>query len=99
MSDELSFEIGDDYPQFRRDVRALCETFPATYWRNLEAQPPSGSYPTDFVAALTGAGYLAALIPEEYGGWGLPVRAGARSFSSTCAKRATTAWRSSPLTR
>ena len=71
------FEIGDDYPNFRREVRALCEKFPATYWRHLEKQPPSGSYPTEFVNALSDGGYLAALIPEEYGGWGLPVRAGA----------------------
>ena len=77
MTDLPQFEIGDDYPEFRRDVRALCEKFPATYWRHLEKQPPSGSYPTEFVKALTDAGYLAALIPQEYGGWGLPVRAGA----------------------
>ncbi|MEQ9555672.1 MAG: acyl-CoA dehydrogenase family protein, partial [Rhodospirillales bacterium] len=40
-------------------------------------QPPSGSYPTEFIEALTASGYLAALIPEEYGGAGLPVRGGA----------------------
>lgn len=77
MTDLPQFEIGDDYPEFRRDVRALCENFPSAYWRHLEKQPPSGSYPTEFVKALTDAGYLAALIPQEYGGWGLPVRAGA----------------------
>lgn len=77
MNDTPDFEIGDDYPEFRRNVRALCEKFPGEYWRHLEKQPPSGSYPTEFVDALTKDGYLAALIPEEYGGWGLPVRAGA----------------------
>ncbi len=71
------FDIGDDYPEFRRDVWKLCEGFPAEYWLHLEDQPPSGSYPTEFVEALTREGYLAALIPEKFGGWGLPVRAGA----------------------
>lgn len=77
MSEVPRFELGDDYPEFRHDVRRLCEQFPGEYWRDLDGQPPSGSYPTDFVQALTEAGYLAALIPEKYGGWGLPVRAGA----------------------
>lgn len=73
----VSIETGDDYPELRDAVAKLCADFPSEYWRNLEDQPPSGSYPTDFVKALTDAGYLAALIPEEYGGSGLPIRAGA----------------------
>ena len=70
-------EIAQDYSEIREQVTKLCEDFPGEYWRNLEKQPPSGSYPTKFIEALTDAGYLAALIPEEYGGTGLPVRGGA----------------------
>lgn len=71
------FDAGDDYPELRESVRELCRRFPTSYWRTLEGQPPSSSYPTEFVKALTDAGYLSALIPKEYGGWGMPVRAGA----------------------
>jgi len=67
--------IGEDYPEIREAVARLCAEFPGEYWRELENQPASGSYPDAFVAALTDAGYLAALIPEEYGGSGLPLRA------------------------
>jgi acyl-CoA dehydrogenase len=69
--------LEDDYLEIREQVAKLCAEFPGEYWRNLEKQPPSGSYPTEFIDALTSAGYLAALIPEEYGGAGLPVRGGA----------------------
>jgi acyl-CoA dehydrogenase len=65
----------EDYPEIREAVAKLCAGFPGEYWRELESQPASGSYPDEFVAALTGAGYLAALIPEEFGGSGLPLRA------------------------
>lgn len=71
------FDVGDDFPHLREGARELCRRFPTRYWRDLEGQPPSSSYPTEFVQALTDAGYLSALIPEEYGGWGLPLRAGA----------------------
>jgi acyl-CoA dehydrogenase len=54
----------------RRAVRELCRSFPDPYWRELDAQR---AYPDAFVKALTDAGYLAALIPEEYGGSGLGV--------------------------
>jgi len=74
---ELSMSLGEDYPEIREQVAKLCQDFPGEYWRGLEKQPPSGSYPTAFIEALTEAGYLAALIPEEYGGTGLPVRGGA----------------------
>ncbi len=76
MSD-TQIPIGEDYPEFRDAVRKICADFPGEYWRKLEDQPPSGSYPTEFVKALTESGFLAALIPEEYGGAGLPIRAGA----------------------
>tara|TARA_R110000787_G_scaffold70001_5_gene155554 strand:- start:4672 stop:5838 length:1167 start_codon:yes stop_codon:yes gene_type:complete len=69
--------LEEDYPEIREQVAKLCEEFPGDYWRDLEKQPPSGSYPTAFIEALTEAGYLAALIPEEFGGAGLPIRGGA----------------------
>jgi len=61
-----------DFPEIRDGVVALCKAFPGEYWRELDAQK---AYPTDFVQALTDAGYLATLIPEEYGGSGLPLAA------------------------
>ncbi|MCC7282659.1 MAG: acyl-CoA/acyl-ACP dehydrogenase [Acetobacteraceae bacterium] len=64
----------DPHGEIRDAVRQLCANFPGEYWRLLDAQR---GYPTEFVAALTEAGYLAALIPEEYGGSGLPLSAAA----------------------
>ena len=64
----------DPHAEIRAAVRALCERFPGPYWRELDARR---GYPSEFVAALTEAGYLAALIPEEYGGSGLPLSAAA----------------------
>jgi len=55
-------------------VRKLCERFPGEYWRELDRVQ---AYPDQFVKALGDAGYLAALIPEEYGGAGLPLQAAA----------------------
>ena len=63
-----------DYPELRDAVRRVCEGFGGAYWRELEAR---AGYPTEFVDALTRDGYLAVLIPEEYGGAGLPLRAAA----------------------
>jgi acyl-CoA dehydrogenase len=63
-----------DLAEIRRSVRALCEAFPGEYWR---AADRDRAYPTEFVKALTEAGFLAALIPEEYGGSGLSLRAAA----------------------
>ena len=63
-----------DYADIRESVRALCAKFPGEYWRALDRER---GYPTAFVNALTEAGYLAALIPEEYGGSGLTVSAAA----------------------
>ncbi len=70
----LSIETGEDYPEIREGVRRVCADFPGEYWRNLEARE---AYPTEFVKALTASGYLGALIPEEYGGSGMPLRAAA----------------------
>ncbi len=61
---------GGDYAEIREGVRALCAQFPAAYFRRIDARR---EYPADFVAALTKAGWLAALIPQEYGGSGLGV--------------------------
>jgi alkylation response protein AidB-like acyl-CoA dehydrogenase len=63
-----------DHPEIRESVRKLCQGFPGEYWRR---QDRAQTYPIDFVKALTGAGYLGALIPEEYGGAGLPLSAAA----------------------
>ncbi len=65
--------VGDDYPEIREGVRAICQRFPGKYWRDLEDRR---DYPDAFVKEMSDAGYLAALIPEEYGGVGLPIRAG-----------------------
>ena len=64
----------DEFADIRISVRALCAKFPGEYWRVLDRER---AYPTEFVAALTEAGYLAALIPEEYGGSGLNLGAAA----------------------
>ncbi|MBX3705965.1 MAG: acyl-CoA/acyl-ACP dehydrogenase [Pseudomonadales bacterium] len=65
-------ELGDDYTEIREQVRRICEGFPGSYWQALDE---AAEYPDAFVAALTESGYLGALIPEEYGGAGLPLRA------------------------
>ncbi|HEV2957432.1 MAG TPA: acyl-CoA dehydrogenase family protein [Xanthobacteraceae bacterium] len=71
-SEEVALPIGEDHADIREAVRRICEKFPGAYWRDLEARE---AYPTEFVTALTQAGFLGALIPEEYGGSGLPLRA------------------------
>jgi alkylation response protein AidB-like acyl-CoA dehydrogenase len=58
------------YPEIREAVTKLCERFPGEYWRALDREE---RYPSGFVAALTEAGFLSVLIPEEYGGAGLPL--------------------------
>lgn len=63
-----------DLAPIREAVRALCADFPGEYWRKVDRER---AYPTEFVQALTGAGFLAALIPEEYGGSGLTMTAAA----------------------
>ena len=70
--DHVSVSLGEDYSDIRESVRRICAGFPGEYWRHLEEKL---EYPTEFVKALTDAGYLGALIPEEYGGAGLPLRA------------------------
>jgi acyl-CoA dehydrogenase len=63
-----------DFAPIREAVRALCADFPGEYWRALDRER---AYPEQFVTALTKAGFLAALIPEEYGGSGLTMSAAA----------------------
>jgi acyl-CoA dehydrogenase len=67
-------ETAADYPEIREAVVRLCAQFPGEYWRELDRE---NRYPSEFVNALTEAGYLSVLIPEEYGGSGLPLSAAA----------------------
>jgi acyl-CoA dehydrogenase len=60
------------HEDLRRGVRDVCARFPNEYWRDLDADR---RYPERFVRAMTEAGYLGALIPEEYGGMGLDLSA------------------------
>ena len=62
-----------DWLDIREGVRRICEGFPNDYWLKLDH---ASEYPSEFVTALTEAGYLGCLIPEEYGGSGLPLSAG-----------------------
>jgi alkylation response protein AidB-like acyl-CoA dehydrogenase len=67
----VDFAHAPEHAEIREAVRGLCERFPGEYWRALEPD----RYPEEFVAALTSDGWLAALIPEEYGGAGLSLTA------------------------
>ena len=71
---DVAVPAGETFVDIREGVRALCAGFPGAYWRALDRER---AYPAEFVRALTEAGYLAALIPEEYGGSGLPIAAAA----------------------
>jgi acyl-CoA dehydrogenase len=64
----MSIQAASSYQDIREAVRALCAEFPAEYFRKIDE---ARAYPEEFVTALTQAGWLAALIPEEYGGSGL----------------------------
>src|ERR1700745_3827489 len=67
----MDFAVLEELEEIRSAVRELCERFPGEYWRALEPD----RYPEEFVQALTDNGWLAALIPEEYGGAGLGITA------------------------
>ncbi len=67
----MDFSISPELTEIRAAVRELCEQFPGEYWRALEPD----RYPDEFIRALTENGWLAALIPEEYGGAGLSITA------------------------
>jgi alkylation response protein AidB-like acyl-CoA dehydrogenase len=64
--------VSETFPEIREAVRKLCARFPGAYWRELDRER---AYPTAFVQALTEAGFLSVLIPEEYGGSGLGLKA------------------------
>ena len=64
--------VDNTFPEIREAVARLCADFPGEYWRALDSDK---RYPTEFVRALTEAGYLSVLIPEQYGGSGLPLEA------------------------
>ena len=74
MSETEAGPASDAYAEIRAEVRKLCLDFPGEYWRDADRR---NAYPEEFVQALTSAGYLSALIPEEYGGAGLPLPAAA----------------------
>jgi acyl-CoA dehydrogenase len=78
----IGVQVGEDYPDIREAVRRVCADFPQEYWRTKDE---AEAYPTEFIDALTRAGFLAALIPEQYGGTGLPLRAAAVILEEVCA--------------
>src|ERR1700735_5262170 len=78
--------LGEDYPELRESIRKICEGYPGAYWRKLEDEQ---AYPTEFIEELTRGGFLASLIPEEYGGSGLQLRAGAGILAEINARRTT----------
>jgi alkylation response protein AidB-like acyl-CoA dehydrogenase len=69
-----AFDPTAQFTEIREGVAQVCAKFPGAYWRDLDARR---AYPTDFVNALIREGYLAAMIPEQYGGSGLSLSAGA----------------------
>ncbi len=70
----MTDHTANDHPEIREAVARLCQDFAGDYWRRMDRER---TYPTDFVTALTEAGYLAVLIPEDYGGSGLGLSAAA----------------------
>jgi alkylation response protein AidB-like acyl-CoA dehydrogenase len=80
----VDFAEPEDARPIREAVRALCGGFPGEYWRSLEPD----RYPSEFVAALTEQGWLAALIPEEYGGSGLGLATASVILEEICASGA-----------
>src|SRR5262245_17396205 len=77
VDEAVWLSLGETYPEIRQLVRRICSGFPGSYWRRLEEQQ---GYPTEFVKALTDAGLLASLIPEEFGGLGLPLGSAAATL-------------------
>jgi acyl-CoA dehydrogenase len=67
----VNFELSEELQDIRTAIRELCDRFTGSYWRGLEPD----RYPEEFVRSLTEHGWLSALIPEEYGGAGLPLSA------------------------
>ncbi|WP_424971571.1 acyl-CoA dehydrogenase family protein [Dinoroseobacter sp. S76] len=71
-TDAIAMPVGPQWGDIREAVARLCEDFPDAYWNDLDARD---AYPKDFVRTLTESGFLGALIPEAYGGSGLPLAA------------------------
>jgi alkylation response protein AidB-like acyl-CoA dehydrogenase len=74
---EMTTADNETYPEIRDAIAKLCARFPGEYWRALDRER---AYPTAFVNALTEAGYLSVLIPEKFGGAGLPLSAAAAAL-------------------
>jgi len=72
-TETISIPLDPGWGEIRDGVRHICDQYPNAYWMKLDHE---SAYPTEFVDALTKAGYLGALIPEEFGGAGLPLSAG-----------------------
>ncbi|TMF05876.1 MAG: acyl-CoA dehydrogenase [Chloroflexi bacterium] len=66
----MDFSVPEEHDAIRAAIRELCVAYPDAYWRDLDR---THAYPTDFVQTLTEAGWLAVLIPTEYGGAGLGI--------------------------
>src|SRR5580704_8541146 len=77
----MDFTPSQDLEDIRAGVRELCDGFGVGYWRGLEPD----RYPLEFVRALTEHGWLAALIPEQYGGAGLALDAASVILEEICA--------------
>ncbi|WP_424966700.1 acyl-CoA dehydrogenase family protein [Dinoroseobacter sp. S375] len=71
-TDAIAMPVGPQWGDIREAVARLCEDFPDAYWNDLDARD---AYPKDFVRTLTESGFLGALIPESFGGSGLPLAA------------------------
>src|SRR5882724_10387625 len=81
----ISLALTDEQRALEKGVTESCKRFPGEYWRELDARR---EYPDKFVNELTEAGYLAALIPQEFGGAGLPIRDGALILETVHANEA-----------
>src|SRR4051812_46021173 len=71
MEGLMDFELSEELQDIRTAIRQLCDRFAGSYWRDLEPD----RYPEEFVRSLTEHGWLSALIPEQFGGSGLPLSA------------------------
>jgi acyl-CoA dehydrogenase len=69
----IDLALTDDQRALRAGVTEICKRYPGEYWRDLDSRR---EYPEKFVNELTQAGYLACLIPPEFGGAGLGIREG-----------------------
>jgi acyl-CoA dehydrogenase len=69
---------GDEHRDICQSVEAVCEQFPAKYWRDLEDAPLDARFPEDFVKTLEESGFMSAMVPEDYDGVGLTLGAAAK---------------------